>query len=156
MIEIALSSSEKRSIRYLAVDFNGTLACDGILPDPVRSKLQQLSKRLEIHVLTSDTFGTVESQIDNRIGKLQIIPAEHQAAYKGRYIQEFGTRQTAAIGNGANDYLMLKTAAIGIGVIGQEGAATLALNNTDLICSRITDALDLFNHPKRIKATLRS
>jgi soluble P-type ATPase len=60
-----------------------------------------------------------------------------------------------AIGNGRNDALMLKRAALGIAVVQTEGAATAALLAADLVTPGIIEVLDLLLHPDRLRATLR-
>jgi soluble P-type ATPase len=67
-----------------------------------------------------------------------------------------GAGRTACIGNGRNDRLMLKTAALGIAVLQGEGAASVALAAADLIAPTITEALDLLAKPLRLVASLRS
>jgi len=66
-----------------------------------------------------------------------------------------GKEKCVAIGNGANDVLMLKQSAIGICVIGKEGASSEAVQHSDIVVYDINDALDLLLNPKRIIATLR-
>jgi soluble P-type ATPase len=60
-----------------------------------------------------------------------------------------------AIGNGANDAVMLREAALGIGVIGEEGCASSLIKEADLIVKSINDALGIVLHPERLVATLR-
>ncbi len=50
---------------------------------------------------------------------------------------------------------MLKEAALGIGVIGEEGCSKEILKEADFIVKNITDALSALLHPERIVATLR-
>ena len=59
------------------------------------------------------------------------------------------------IGNGANDVLVLEGAALGIAVIGPEGASSAALRAADVVCASIVDALDLLLEPRALTATLR-
>jgi soluble P-type ATPase len=59
------------------------------------------------------------------------------------------------VGNGANDAEMLAVAALGVAVLGPEGLAQAAWQNTDLIVPDINAALDLLLHPQRLTATLR-
>jgi soluble P-type ATPase len=61
----------------------------------------------------------------------------------------------AAFGNGRNDRLMLKAAALGVAVMGREGCAVDALQAADLCVGKIEDGLDLLLHPKRLEATLK-
>jgi soluble P-type ATPase len=61
----------------------------------------------------------------------------------------------AALGQGANDAAMLKEAALGICVMSQEGLAAETLLSADLLMPDIATALELFNQPLRIVASLR-
>jgi soluble P-type ATPase len=67
-----------------------------------------------------------------------------------------GAEQVAAIGNGRNDGLMLKTAALGVALIQEEGAGIAAILQADIICTDIRKAFDLLLRPDRLKATLRN
>lgn len=66
-----------------------------------------------------------------------------------------GSGNVVAIGNGSNDGLMLAKAALGIIVLGPEGAAVKALQQADVLVKDINDGLDLLLYPKRLVATLR-
>jgi soluble P-type ATPase len=61
----------------------------------------------------------------------------------------------AAIGQGANDAVMLKEAALGICVLSVEGAAVETLLAADLVLPGIFPALELFDKPLRIVSSLR-
>ena len=61
-----------------------------------------------------------------------------------------------AVGNGRNDRLMLKEAALGIAVLQAEGAAAEALLAADVVAPDILAALDLLLAPEGLIATLRS
>ena len=60
-----------------------------------------------------------------------------------------------AIGQGANDALMLKEAALGICVMSDEGTAVAALTAADLVVADIVKAFELLEKPARLMATLR-
>jgi soluble P-type ATPase len=66
-----------------------------------------------------------------------------------------GKNETVCFGNGYNDREILKQAALGIGIIQQEGAAIQTLIAADMVCNNILDALSCLSDPKRIIATLR-
>jgi soluble P-type ATPase len=51
---------------------------------------------------------------------------------------------------------MLERSALGICVIGDEGAAREAIDASDVIARDIESALDLLLQPRRLVATLRS
>jgi soluble P-type ATPase len=59
------------------------------------------------------------------------------------------------VGDGANDELVLAAAALGIVVIGPEGASARALMVADVVCASVLDALDLLLSPMALAATLR-
>ena len=72
------------------------------------------------------------------------------------YVKRLGAARTACIGNGRNDRLMLKAAALGIAVLQGEGAAGVTLAAADIVMPAIAEALDLLTNPLRLIASLRS
>jgi soluble P-type ATPase len=156
MIEVKIPGCKTLQLRYLVLDHNGTLAVDGILLRGVREKLKALAADLEIHVLTADTFGKARAQLEGVPCKLSILPLEGQDTGKLEYVKKLGSEHTVCIGNGRNDRLMLKDAALGITVILAEGTAVETLTSADVVCKDILSALELLTHPLRLTATLRS
>ena len=156
MIELEIPGFGEINIKYLVCDYNGTLACDGkILPD-VGGLLEDLAKLVDIHVLTADTFGISREQLKDLPCTLAILPKRDQDVGKLDYVKKLGPESTVCIGNGRNDRLMLREAIIGIGLIQEEGASAATLQNADVVCQSIHDALALLVKPKRLVATLRS
>jgi soluble P-type ATPase len=51
---------------------------------------------------------------------------------------------------------MLRAARLGVAVIQAEGAAAQALAAADLVLPSIIDALELFQNPRRLVASLRA
>ncbi len=84
-----------------------------------------------------------------------LIPVQKQAEAKLDYIEKLGADTVVAVGNGANDAAMLERAALGIAVIGPEGAAAKTLQKADVVAPDIRSALELLLFPKRLIATLR-
>jgi len=111
---------------------------------------------MTLHVITADTFGMVQGEMADIPVRLKSLPMEDQDRAKRDYVQDLGAGRTAAVGNGRNDRLMLDTAALGIAVLLKEGASAESLAAANVVCLGILDALDLFLHPKRLTATLRS
>ncbi len=143
-------------LAHLVMDYNGTLAVDGKLVDGVAARLETLSKDLEIHVITADTFGLVQQQMAGLPCRVSVLGKDNQAEAKLNYIRELGLEQTVCIGNGRNDRLMLKAAALGLAVVLAEGIAGEAIQAADVVSRSINDALDLLLNPLRLTATLRS
>lgn len=139
------------------LDFNGTLALDGNLIDGVSQLLYRLSDHIHIHIhiLTADTFGSVKEKFLNSPYTIHILSSGTEDKKKADYIQKLDVQSTVCIGNGRNDRIMLKEAALGIAVIQKEGCSPDALLNADIIIPSILDALNLLLSPQRLIATLR-
>ncbi len=155
MIIIETPGMKKWEAEYLVLDYNGTLAIDGKLIPGIKSLLEKLSSQLKIHILTVDTFGTSKQELAEINCELEIIDKEMQDVHKEIYVDHLVQEKVIAIGNGANDALMLAAAGLGILVIQKEGASVKALMNADIVCNSIIDALELLTNPLRMVATLR-
>ena len=156
MIEIQIPGYKTLQLEHLVLDYNGTMAVDGMLISGVKEALVRLSEKIKIHVLTADTFGKVESEVNDIPRTLSILPVENQDKGKLDYIKSLNTDKTVCIGNGRNDRLMLKEAVLGIALIQEEGAAVETVLSADVVCPDIVSALELLTNPIRLVATLRS
>ena len=155
MFKVEIPGSNPLLLHNLVLDMNGTLTCDGRLMKGVAERLSLIKEKLEVFLLTADTFGTA-SQVSEELNiNLKIVDRNHGASDKLALVEELGAEHTVAIGNGNNDHLMLKRAALSIAVIGPEGCSALALSSSKIICLSILDALDLLIYPSRLIATLR-
>jgi P-type E1-E2 ATPase len=155
MIEIDIPGRDHLIIENLLLDLNGTIALDGIINPKVKEKINLLSQKLKIFILTADTLGSAQKITRGIEAKLALISPEDSSRGKMEFFKQFNANKTAVIGNGYNDHLILKEAILGIAVIGEEGASVHAMINSDSIVKNIFDALNLFIHPLRLKATLR-
>ncbi len=155
MISFKIPGIGEIELENAVLDLNGTIACDGKIPEEVKSKLNRLSEELHIYLLTADTYGTVEQTISGLAIEVIRIPSACEAQKKGDFVLKIGKEGTVAVGNGANDALMLKESRIGIAIIGCEGASKDAIINADITVCDVKDAMDLILYPKRIISTLR-
>jgi soluble P-type ATPase len=155
MIELLIPGRGVLQVQHLVSDVNGTLALDGRLIDGVSRLLSTLRGRLEIHLITADTHGQ-QAEID-RILQLEAVRLRpgSEAEQKAAYVSQLGEETVIAIGQGANDALMLQKAAIGICVFSREGTAVPTLLAADLVVPDILSALELLDHPLRMVASLR-
>ena len=155
MIEINIPGYRKLQVEHLVVDYNGTIACDGDLIAGVKENLATLAGELQIHILTADTFGKARSGLKGIKCQISILAPETQDIGKLEYVKGLGSDNTVCMGNGRNDQLMLKEAALGIAVILDEGAAVETLRAADIVCANIISALELLSYPLRLMVTLR-
>ncbi|MEA9979956.1 MULTISPECIES: hypothetical protein [unclassified Pseudomonas] len=107
-------------------------------------------------MLTGDTFGTAQEQLSSLDINLMILPVKDQSIAKEDYLRTLGAAGVVAIGNGSNDRHRLAIAALGIAVIGGEGAAMNTLTAADLAVQSVQLALDLLLEPRRLIASLRT
>ncbi|MCD6161929.1 MAG: ATPase P [candidate division Zixibacteria bacterium] len=155
MLNIKIPGFGTTQLKHLVCDFSGTLSIDGFLVEGVAERLNQLSRNLDIHILTADTHGRAKQALKGVNCKLQLLGDEKQDIQKEAYIKKLGAKNVIAIGNGVNDRLMLKTAIIGIAICLTEGVAVDSAAAANLLTTSITDALDLLDKPNRLIATLR-
>lgn len=156
MIELDIPGKGTLILEHIVFDVNGTLAVDGNLLPGVTEIIADLGKRLEIHLLTADTHGK-QTQIDQELGlKAVRVQPGGEASQKARYIEQLGAKNTVAVGQGANDALMLERASLGMCVLSPEGTALETLLNADLVFPDILSALKALLNPTRLKASLRS
>ena len=155
MIQIEVPDFGLLRISNIVCDYNGTLAVDGKLLPEVSERINDISGA-EVHVITADTFGFAQEQLADTNCRLTICPKENQAIWKRDYVRSLNAATSACIGNGRNDRLMLKEAALGIALLQAEGASVETVLNAHIVCASVIDAFEYFTKPKRLIATLRS
>lgn len=154
-MNIEIPDYKSLHLNYLVLDYNGTIAVDGLIPSEVKKRLIRLGDTFKIYVLTADTHGTAASMCKYLPLEILTFPSDSAKDEKLRLLNSLGAESCVAIGNGRNDIPMCQAAAFSIAIIGTEGASGKLLSQCDLCIPSITDALDLFMYPKRIVATLR-
>lgn len=155
MLEIAIPSRGRLLLEHLVLDLNGTLALDGALLPGVKERLARLDGRLTLHLVSADTQGTLAAVAADLAARAHRLEPGDEAAQKAALVEHLGADRVVAIGNGANDSLMLDRAALGIAVLGPEGLALSCAQAADVIVPNIEAALDLLLRPRRLVATLR-
>jgi len=151
-VAINLPGQPPLTLMSLVLDFNGTLGQDGSLLPGVRPRLRKLGRRLRLFVATADTFGTATESFEGLPVEIKFVKT---GAEKLRFLEHLGPSRVMAIGNGRNDIPMIRKAAIGVAVVGPEGAAGELVAAADIVVRDIRDALDLPANPLRLTATLR-
>ena len=147
---------EPLEIEHLVLDVNGTIALDGaVLPGLTRSLRDLEPLGFHIVAMTADTHGTADTLRESLGIEVKVIERGDEERQKAAYVEWLGADRVVAIGNGANDAAMLATAAVGICVIGGEGAAGRTVAAADVVTTGIDSALELLSHPARLVATLR-
>jgi soluble P-type ATPase len=165
MLEITVPSRGTLCLEHLLLDVNGTIALDGQLVPGVRERLDKLSETLDIWLVSADTQGTLTELAIALQAKARRLQSGDEATQKAALVGELGAERVVAIGNGANDVMMLRQAALGtlalagsarVAVLGGEGLSAACLSAADVIALNIEAALDLLLYPRRLIATLRT
>ncbi len=154
MVTASVPGWGELELEYLLVDFNGTIAFDGQIKNGLRELLDQVAKNLKVIVASADTYDNIDKEPAGnftviKVGKLT------SGMDKAELVRQYGPERVVAIGNGANDAMMMREAALGIAVIGDEGGATSVIKEADIVVTDIAHALGLLLQPQRIVATLR-
>lgn len=142
-------------IENILFDYNGTLAKNGKVSQKRKALLQQVSKHYKVYVITADTFGSVQKELQALDVEVIVLSTSHHTREKKAFLKSIGKSKTIAIGNGHNDAKMLRSAVLSIALLGEEGCATETLLSSDIVCKSIIDAMELLLYPKRLIATLR-
>src|SRR4030042_2586052 len=155
MIQIDIQESGILKLEHFVTDYSGTLSEDGRVLPEVKDKLNALSEKLTVHVITSDTFGMAGKELEGVNCTLHVLEGKGHTIQKEKYVINLGADKVVAFGNGNNDALMLMAARLGIAVCLREGCSKKAIEASQILVKSPTDAIDLLLLPKRLIATLR-
>ena len=154
-MKIDIPGYKELNLTTFLLDYNGTIATDGSIPETVKVRLKELAKEFDIYVLTADTHGTARKQCEDIPVTVQTFPVGNAADYKEETVNKIGGEQCVALGNGRNDIKMFRKAALSIAIMDTEGMCSKLLAESDICVKTIEDGLDLLLNPKRIIADLR-
>ena len=153
---ILIPGHGERKINKVVFDFNGTLATDGIVSEPIKEALMRLSKKVEVVVLTADTNGSISHELRDTGITCHIVSDIQGGQEKEAHVIGSDWAHTATVGNGANDLLMNRASALAIAVIGEEGCFGKVVAEADIVVTDIHHVFNMFQEPNRIVATLRT
>ncbi|MCX7706796.1 MAG: ATPase P, partial [Anaerolineae bacterium] len=72
MIEISIPGDRALRLEHLVLDYNGTLACDGALLPGVAERIIALSRQMDVHVVTADTYGGAVAAVRDLPCRVQV------------------------------------------------------------------------------------
>jgi soluble P-type ATPase len=154
MIIIQRPGEVPLEIDFILLDFEGALALDRRVHPKAKDKINLLSKRTRIYILTKG----VEEDIGEILKKLKVeiiyVKEGKASEQKLDLLRQLGAKRSVAIGNGVDDAPMMEEAGLGICILGKEGASAETLKKADVVVTNILDALDFLLKPLRQKATL--
>jgi len=158
-ITIDIPGFGKVQIDAILSDYTGTLSFSGKLVTGVRDRLLRLAELVDIHIVTADSFGTAEEELNGLPLVCRRLKGEKEDVQKAHYAVGLNPRYVASFGNGNNDRLQMKVVkdagGLAIAVENGEGCALEATLNANIFVHGATNALDLLLDPTRLRATLR-
>ncbi len=154
MICIQRPGQEPLEIDFILIDFEGTLAPDRRVHPKAKDKINLLSRRSKIYLLTKEEKDRVKEVLKKVNAEVIYLPEGKSSQRKLDLVAQLGATRVVAVGNGVDDAPMMKAAAFGLCVIGKEGASAETVKNADVLFTDILDALDFLLKPLRQKATL--
>lgn len=155
MLKIQIPGREELTLSRLILDYNGTIAEDGLIIESIIPRLEELSRDLRIYVITADTHGTARQRCEGLPVEVLTFPTTEVGAIKAREARG-RSGGVVCIGNGFNDIQMSDACDLSVCVIGREGCCGKLLAAADVVVTSIDDALDLLLKPGRLRATLRT
>lgn len=154
MISIQRPGMESLDIQFVLVDFEGTLATDGRVHPKAKDKVNLLSKRATIYILTKNNRQKVEKLLKKTKAEILTMTEGDSSQQKLNLLQRLEPHQTAVIANGLDDARMMEQAGLAMSVIGKEGSSAETMAKADLVFTDVLDALDFLLKPLRQRATL--
>jgi soluble P-type ATPase len=154
MISIQRPGMESLDIYFVLIDFEGTLAMDGRVHPKAKDKVNLLSKRATITILTKSNREKVVETLRKMKAEILYVTEGDSSQQKLNVLQRLGPHQTAVIGNGLDDVRIMEQAGLGLCVIGKEGSSAEAMVKADLVVTNVLDALDFLLKPMRQRAAL--
>jgi soluble P-type ATPase len=158
-ITIDIPGFGKLQINAILSDYTGTLSFGGKLVTGVKDRLVRLAQLVDIHVVTADSFGTAEEELEGLPLFCRKLEGPGEDVQKQRYAMELNPRCLASFGNGNNDRLHMKlvkeAGGLTIAVDNGEGCAHEAIRHANVFVAGAVNALDLLLEPTRLRATLR-
>ena len=155
MIHMEIPGREPLTLAHAVLDYNGTIAVDGLVLEELKPRLLRLRELVEVHVLTADTYGTVEAQCRPLGLAVHTFPRAGAAACKAGIVRDL-SGGAACFGNGFNDIPMFDLAALAVAVLEGEGLCAALVSHAHVLAPTAAAALDLLLKPDRLRATLRT
>jgi soluble P-type ATPase len=154
MISIQRPGQSNLEIDFILLDFEGTLASDRRVHPKTKDKINLLSKRTKIYILTKGEKEGVEEVLKKVKAEIVYLDEGKSSQQKLDLLRQLGVSRTVAIGNGVDDAPMMEEADFSLCVIGKEGTSSETMDKAEVVFMNILDALDFLLKPLRQKATL--
>src|SRR5208337_2859845 len=103
MISIERPGQNNLEIEFILIDFEGTLASDRRVHPKAKDKINLLSKRTKIYILTAEEKERVEEVLRKVKAEIIYLTQGESSQKKLDLLRRLGPNRTVAIGNGMDD-----------------------------------------------------
>ena len=100
MIKVEIPGRNGLVLRYAVFDFNGTMATDGVLNKECIDKIKLLSEKVQIYILSSDTYGSVINQCKDLPAEVIVMSENNGSIDKMNFVTKLGNENVVCIGKG--------------------------------------------------------
>lgn len=152
---IDIPGYKKLDLDYLILDYNGTIAIDGLVPEDMRERFKKLAEKFKIYVVTADTHGNAKAECSALPVEIRTFPSADAAYAKKEIVEKLGAERCVCVGNGRNDVLMCRIAGLSVAVMDVEGMYGGLAAEADICVRSMQEGMDLLMSEKRLIATLR-
>jgi soluble P-type ATPase len=154
MITLQRPGRTPLEVEFILLNLEGTLAIDRRIHPKAKDKLNLLSKRTSIYILTKAEPEAIREILRKVKAEVVFFKEGEVSRAKLDLVRHLGATKTVAIGNGVDDVPMIEEAGLGICIIGVEGTSGEAIKKADVAFTDILHALDFLLKPIRHKAAL--
>ena len=89
-MKVEIPGYKELNLEYLVLDYNGTIAVDGMIPQSVKERLEILAKEFQIYVVTADTHGNARKSCEGLPVEIYTFPSSDAAGSKKKIVEELG------------------------------------------------------------------
>ncbi len=114
MITILRSGQEPLEIDFILLDFEGTLASDRRVHPKAKDRINLLSKRTKIYILTKEEKILMEEVLKKVKADIIYLMEGEASQQKLDLLRQLGASRTVAIGNGVDDVPMIEASPLAI------------------------------------------
>ena len=75
MVRIEIPGIDTIKVNNLVLDFNGTIATDGVIDRGIKDKIEELSQKIKVYILSADTRGNLEEITKEMGAEVVTIPS---------------------------------------------------------------------------------
>ena len=90
---IEIPNYKSITLTNIVLDYNGTIAKDGILKEELQILLPKLLEIYKVHVITADTFGSVKKELKDFDVLVKVLKSDNHTQEKADYVKSLNEKK---------------------------------------------------------------